>query len=99
MKHILIFSLIIAIIVIAFTITPTLTNPTGFVVAETKENESKELQNFRLYTKAVCENISDFIVCHDELFASCGSFEYKLPKNDVNGSSVFSKDWKDPRND
>ena len=105
MKRILTFLLIILIILIigiiatAFIITPALTNPTGFVVAEVKENESngKELPSFRVYTVAVCENTSGFIVCRDELFANCNGLEYMLPKNEVNGSGVFSKDWKDPR--
>ena len=98
MKHILIFSIIIALFAIAFTAAPSLTTPTGFAVAENKENDSKELPNFRLYTKAVCENVSNFIVCRDELFASCGNLEYILPKNGANGNSIFDKDWKDPRN-
>ena len=99
MKHILTFLFIIVIFAIAFIITPTLTNPTGFAVAEDRVNEGKEeLPNFRIYTTAVCENVSGFIVCHDELFASCGGFEYRLPKNEVNGQGIFDKDWKDPRN-
>jgi len=99
MKHILTFLIIIAIIAISFTIAPALTNPTGLVVAETEENDNKEeIPNFKLYTTAVCENVSDFIVCHDELFVSCGDLEYRLPKNEVNGYGIFSKDWKDPRN-
>ena len=98
MKHILTFLFIIAIFAIAFIVAPTLTNPTGFVVAE--DNESKEeLPSFRIYTKAVCENVSGFVLCHDELFASCGNFEYRLPKNDVDGTGIFDKDWEDPRND
>lgn len=95
---ILIVLVIIGIIAIAFTITPALTNPTGLVVVEIEENESK-VPNFRLYTRAVCKNTSGLIVCNDELFANCGGYEYVLPKNDVNGSGVFSKDWQDPRND
>ena len=98
MKHILAFSFIISILAIAFMIAPTLISPTGFVVAGNQENESeKELSNFRIYTSAVCENISGFVVCHDELFASCGGLEYRLPENNVNGKGVFDKDWDDPR--
>ena len=99
MKHILTILFIIAVFAIAFIVAPALTNPTGLVIAEDKENESnvKELPSFRTYTKAVCENVSGFIVCHDELFASCGGFEYRLPKNEVNGKGIFDKDWKDPR--
>lgn len=94
MKHILIFMFVIGIFAIAFIVAPAITSPTGFVV----ETEGKEeLPSFRLYTKAVCEDISGFVVCHDELFANCGGLEYRLPKNEVNGEGVFDKDWKDPR--
>ena len=92
------FLIIIAIFALVLGITPSLTNPTGFVVAENSVNESEEHPSFRIYTKAVCENISNFVVCHDELFANCGNLEYMLPKNEVNGNGVFDKDWEDPRN-
>lgn len=95
MKHILTFMVIIAIFAIAFIIAPALTNPTGLVIADA---DKEELLTFRTYTKAICENVSNFIVCHDELFANCGGFEYRLPKNEVNGNGVFDKDWVDPRN-
>lgn len=98
MKHFLIFLVIIGIFAISITITPSL-SPTGFTVAENTDNDinESEIPNFRLYTKAICNNVSDFIVCHDELFASCGNLEYMLPKNEVNGNGIFNKDWKDPR--
>ena len=103
MKHTFTILFIIATFTIAFIAGNSLDSITGFVVAETAETEEndnkEELPTFRLYTKAVCENTSDFIVCNDELFASCGGLEYRLPKNEVNGNGVFSKDWKDPRND
>ena len=94
MKHILTFLFVIGIMAMSYIVGPALTSPTGFVVAE----EDNELPVFRLYTSAVCENVSGFIVCHDELFASCGDFEYRLPKNEVNGVGIFSQDWEDPRN-
>jgi len=94
MKHILLFLSIIAIFAIAFILTPSLTNPTGFVVAE----DNEEIPSFRTYTRAVCENVSGFVVCHDELFASCEGLEYRLPNDEVNGQGIFDKDWKDPRN-
>ena len=94
------FMVFIAVVAaIAFLTGYTLTSPTGFVVAEDNiEEDVKEIPSFRLYTKAVCENISNFVICHDELFASCGGFEYRLPENEVNGNGIFDKGWKDPRN-
>ena len=90
---------IITMVTIAFLVGPSLTSPTGFVVAESEDENISEIPSFRLYTKAVCENVSNFIICHDELFASCGTFEYKLPKNEINGQGVFDESWKDPRNE
>ncbi len=97
MKHVLVFLLVIAVLAIGFVMLSSLSSPTGFVTAE-DENKS-QLPDFRLYTKAICTNVSGFVVCHDELFASCGTFEYKLPKNEINGQGVFDEDWKDPRNE
>lgn len=97
MKHILVFLFIIGVLVIGFVMLPPLSSPTGFVIAEDDENKS-QLPDFRLYTKAICTNVSGFVVCHDELFASCGTFEYMLPKNEINGRGVFDENWKDPRN-
>ena len=91
MRHVLVFLFIIAVFAIAFIMLPSLTSPTGFAVAEDKENKS-ELPDFRLYTKAICTNVSGFVVCHDEMFASCGTFEYRLPKNEVDGNGIFDKD-------
>ena len=101
MKYLLVFLLGFAIATMAFIIAPTLTNPltspTGFVVADTQEDE-EELPAFRIYTKAVCDNVSDFIICHDELFARCGPFDYRLPDSKIDGKGIFSQDWEDPRN-
>ena len=97
MKYLLVFLFGFAIATMAFVIAPALTSPTGFVVADTEQEDEKELPGFRLYTKAVCENVSNFVICHDEMFANCGNFEYRLPENEVNGNGIFGKDWKDPR--
>src|SRR3989338_4008682 len=100
MKHIMILAFIVfisAIVAIAFLMGSRLTAPTGFAVAESEDENISEIPSFRLYTKAVCENVSNFIICHDELFASCGGFEYRLPENEVNGNGIFDKYWKDPR--
>jgi len=100
MKHILTLALIAVIIAIAFIVAPSLSNPTGLVIAEDieVENEQNELPDFRIYTTAVCDNVSGFVVCHDELFASCGGFEYRLPKEKVDGQAIFDEGWEDPRN-
>lgn len=57
--------------------------------------ENSTGQNFSTYTKAVCENRSDDIYCHDELFVKCGDMEQmiQLP----NGDAIFPYDWQDPR--
>jgi len=53
-------------------------------------------ENFSTFTKAICENLSDGVYCHDELFVKCGSVEQivQLP----NGAVNFPPNWQDPRN-
>ena len=63
MKHILTFLLILAVFALAYTIAPALTSPTGLVVAD-EGPEVEELPSFRIYTKAECSNVSDFISCY-----------------------------------
>ena len=92
---VLLIAVISAIFAIAFIAAPSFIDPIGFVVAESKENKS-ELPVFRTYTKAVCENISDIIVCRDILVVNCAGIEHML-KDEVNGISSFSKEWNDPR--
>ncbi len=96
MKHVLLFMLIAAVLAVAV-ITPNLQSPTGLVISQSINQTGEELPTFRTYTKAVCENISNFIVCHDELFANCGGFEYRLPDNRM-ANDIFNQGWKDPRN-
>ena len=103
MRWILILFAVTAVFAIGFILGLSSGNITGFAVfnAEEKAANDKSLENelptFRLYTKAVCDDVSNFVVCRDELFANCGGLEYILPKNEVNGNGVFGKDWKDPR--
>ena len=78
---------------------------TGFFAVDAAGNEQiadnisleKEIPVFRVYTKAICNNVSGFVVCRDEMLARCGDFEYILPSTKVNGESIFEKEWKDPR--
>ena len=97
MKHILTFLIVIAVFAISFTLAPTISNPTGFVTSDGEEETVEEIPSFRIYTKAECSNVSDFIICHDELFAQCGGLEYKLPNGENLGSGIFPADWEDPR--
>ena len=92
---VLLIAVISAIFAIAFIAAPSFTYPTGFVVAESKENKS-ELPIFRTYTKAVCENVSDIIACRDILVVNCAGIEHML-KDEVNGIGNFSKEWNDLR--
>ena len=103
------FILILVVIVLA--LIDNKSTPTAFVVKEIQDTEKND---FKISTKAVCENISDHIFCHDELFVSCNGEEYiitndnlenftcndiKLNLSDakINGSTVFRKEWADPR--
>ncbi len=78
--------------------------PTAYVVKEIP----KEI-DFKTFTKAICEEKSDYLICHDELFVKCNEKEYKIKNNSnlvecdgvkinlselkVNGSTKFRKEW------
>ena len=96
MRRILTFLFILVILSLTIILVPALTSPTG-LMAQNQENNKNELPTFRMYTKAVCDNVSGFVVCHDELFANCGSIEYLLPKDNITGQGIFDKNWEDPR--
>ena len=53
--------------------------PTAFAI---KENSSIEKTNFKTFTKAVCEEKSEHIICQDKLFIKCNGKEYLV--NDDN---------------
>jgi len=85
---------------------------TGYVV---KESLSKA--DFKILTKAVCEEKTDHVFCEDRLFVKCNSQEYLITDNNlenftgcsdlklnlsgvkVTGSSIFGKEWNDPRDE
>lgn len=71
-----------------------------------KASESIE---FKTFTSAVCEDMSDGVYCKDELFVNCNGKISKsseieecegisLAQHEVSGSAVFGNDWRDPRN-
>jgi len=66
------FILVLIIIALAFIDNKKI--PTAYVV---KQNQLEET-NFKVFTKAVCEEKSEHIICHDELFAKCNDREYLL---------------------
>ena len=66
------FILILLIISLAL-IDKKQTMPTAFVV---EENPSIEKIKFKVLTKAVCEEKSNHVFCHDELFIKCVGKEY-----------------------
>ena len=100
------FVLIIAIILLSLIGNKKI--PTGYAV---KENSSTENSDFKLMTKAVCEEKYDHILCHDELFAKCNGEEKIINGSDfaecgnikiklseiANGSVKLEKEWADPR--
>lgn len=88
---------------------------TGYVVKENDiENVNGVVDNdFKLLTKAVCEEKSGHLFCNDKLFVRCKNEEYVIEKNannfncsniiinfseiKVTGHGVFRNDWADPR--
>ena len=97
-KYIIIFAAIAIVIAVSFLLFSTLDSPTGYVVVDIDNytNESKNVPDFRIYTAAICENVSGYILCKDRLFASCNGLEYMIP-NDINGTGKFRNNWTDPR--
>ena len=55
--------------------------PTAYAV---KENLSKEKTDFKVFTKAVCEEKPNHIFCRDELFIKCNGKEYIIKENKLN---------------
>lgn len=102
------FIIEIILIVITLTLVQGAKTPTTYAI----KNPSKKI-DFKISTKAVCEEKTDHIFCHDELFVKCNNEEYmvknlnnsikcddinlKLPDINVNGYAKFTKDWIDPR--
>lgn len=82
--------------------------PTAYVVKETPGK-----QDFKLITKAVCEQKSEHIVCSDKLFAICNGTEHLVDESNLNfsvcnntmriddtkvtGNVILDKEWVDPR--
>ncbi|MFH1727887.1 MAG: hypothetical protein ABIA04_05655, partial [Pseudomonadota bacterium] len=105
MNQNLVYFLVLLIFAFGFILGLSSPNITGFFVADVAGNKQivdntsleKEIPTFRVYTKAICNNVSGFIVCRDEILANCGDFEYILPNTKVNGKGIFEEEWKDPR--
>ena len=72
------FILIIAIIVFALINNKEIT---GYAV---KDNLSIEETDFKILTKAVCEERDEHIFCHDELFVKCNDKEYAISNDSLN---------------
>ena len=54
--------------------------PTAFAI---KENSSIEKTNFKTFTKAVCEEKSEHIICQDKLFIKCNGKEYPVSNEPI----------------
>ena len=76
MNQYLVSFFVLLIFILGFIFGMSSPNISGFFVADiTKDNEiienktleENEIPTFRIYTKAICHNVSDFIVCRDEV--------------------------------
>ena len=84
--------------------------PTAYVV---KEAPGMEKTEFKVLTKAVCEEKSKHVFCSDKLFIKCNDEENIISRDnlvmecdniklnlsdiEVNGNAIFKKEWVDPR--
>ena len=72
------FILILAII--GLSLTDAKKMPTAYAV---KDLPSIEKNDFKIFTKAVCEEKSEHVLCHDELFAQCRNKEFIINGNNL----------------
>ena len=82
LKLFVLIEFILILAIIALTLADSRQMPTAYAV---KENMNTENISFKIMTKAVCENKSDYVLCRDELFASCNGREYIISANDPEG--------------
>ena len=75
------FVLIVAIIALALINNK---EATGYAVKDSKNNISFEKNDFKIITKAVCEERDEHIFCHDELFVKCDDKEYIIGNDSLN---------------
>ena len=66
---------ILILVIIALALIDNKRIPTGYVV---KEIPVEEKSDFKILTKAVSEEKSEHIFCHDELFVKCDDKEYMI---------------------
>ena len=77
-----VFGLALLILTIALFSTNNQKIPTAYAVKEiSNKNSSIEKNDFRISTKAVCENKSNYVSCRDELFIRCNGEENIIQKN------------------
>ena len=76
------FGVALLILIIALFSTNNQKIPTAYAVKEiSNKNSTIEKSDFKILTKAVCENKSSYVLCHDELFIRCNGREYINPEN------------------
>jgi len=79
-KILFVIEFILILTIIILTLTDNLNNkiPTAYAV---KENHSIEKADFKVFTRAVCEEKTEHISCRDELFVKCNGKEYMAREN------------------
>ena len=73
LKVLIAIEFILIVAIVALTLINNQEIPTGYAV---KENPSVEKIDFKILTKAVCEEKDEHIFCSDELFIRCDNEEY-----------------------
>ena len=62
--------------------------PTAYAVKDIGENSSMGKNDFKIFTKAVCEEKPEHVFCHDELFAQCNNKEFIINGNNLENFTV-----------
>ena len=71
---------VLILIIIFLALMGNMDTPTAYAV---RQIDSPSIIDFKIYTKAVCENASSHTLCRDRLFVKCGDTEYYVDDNNL----------------
>ena len=80
LKILFVIEIILILIIIVLALNDDKKTITAYVINEIPGEKT----DFKTLTKAVCEEKSDYLICHDKLFVKCNEKEYQIENNSNN---------------